>query len=180
MKIKSNRWFEEINNIKRTKKEKKMRKGILLTAILVTSVVVMASGPYLSIGSKSVKAGQDLAVGVTLRGGGEPVAALTADVAYDASALTPEGVETPVPGKVVQGAVVSPGVYRFTLYGGREPVPEGTVVVLRFTTAKDRCGEYGVTFPTAPSASTADAAPVSMEGQSGTITLIKCKRTAAA
>lgn len=155
-----------------------MRRLTLMLAALGACTALIAAGPSLSIGSGKVKAGGTLAVEVTLKGG-DAVTALTADVAYDPAALTPEGVETSVPGKVAQGTVVSPGVYRFTLYGGREPVPDGAVATLRFATLQDRCGTYAITFAAAPSASTADAMPLSIEGRPGSATLLKCRKSAA-
>ena len=156
-----------------------MRKTFMMAMVLLACVPILAEGPVLSLGSKTVDAGRAVNVEVVFHGG-TPVASLTTDVTYDASALTLEGVETSLPGKVAAGNLLSPGIYRLTIYGGEGTLSEGVVATLHFRAAVGACGTYLLNFASAgPSAASPGASPVSMAGKPGTIVVEGCRKRAA-
>jgi PKD repeat protein len=130
----------------------------------------------LAIGTVSGAAGTNSCVNLTLTNSGAPsITALTTDITYDSSKLTPTGVTTTVGGKVVGGNIVSPGTYRVTLYGGTGTVASGTVATVCFDSAAGQCGSFTLGHaPGTPTASDGSANPVAVTGTSGSLTTTGC------
>jgi hypothetical protein len=135
------------------------------------------SGATIAIGTVTGRAGTRVCVPVEVRyqGSANP-ASLAADLSYDASALTPAGVSTSVAGKGITGTVVSPGVYRVNLTGGKTVVPGGAIASVCFDAATAKCGTASVGFVAGSlSGSDGSGGVVPLEGASGSVTVTDCQ-----
>jgi hypothetical protein len=107
--------------------------------------------------------------------GAPRISALTGDITYDATKLTPSSVATSVIGKLAQGNVVSAGVYRVTIYGGTSAFSDGVAASLCFKSTTGQCGDFGLAFASGfPQASDASASSVPLAGTGGKITVSGC------
>jgi PKD repeat protein len=139
-----------------------------------------AAGRTFAIGTKSGTAGSNLCVDMTLDNGGAAavITAFTTDVTYDASKLTPTGVTTTAPGKLIGGNIVTAGTYRITLYGGTGTLSNGTVATVCFDTTAGQCATYPIAHAAgSPTASDAAANAVTVTGTPGSITAAGCGGT---
>jgi hypothetical protein len=145
-------------------------------ALTTTGCGGTAGTPILTIGTVSVSAGSAANVNLTLANNGTAViAALTTDITYNPSVLTPTGVTTAVAGKIAQGNIVSAGDYRITVYGGVNTIADGTVATVSFNTTTGQCGTYTLGNASGtPTASDASANPVAITGVAGALTTTGC------
>ena len=140
---------------------------------ILRSVCTAVPTATLAIGAAVGDLGANACVDLSLSYDGAPnIASLTTDITYDPSKLIPSGATTPVPGRVAQANVVSPGVYRVIVYGGASAMPAGTVASACFTVGgglqqgtTPLCHASGT-----PTASDANAGAVPMAGTCGSVT----------
>ena len=150
--------------------------GAATVALILTATAALAAVPTLTIGTVSVAAGSPVNVILTLVNNGTPViAALTTDITYDASSLTPTNVSTTVSGKIAQGSIVTSGTYRITVYGGVNTIADGTVATVSFNTTAGQCSTHTLGHASgSPTASDASANPVAITGVAGALTTTGC------
>jgi hypothetical protein len=144
--------------------------GVLAAALPAS--MTLAAPPTLTISHASVNAGTPANVVLTLANNGPAViAAITTDITYDTSKLTPSNVNTTVAGKTAQGNIIAGGTYRVTLYGGVTTFPGGVIATVTFNTAAGECATYPLSHADgSPSASDAAANPVPLVGAIGSVT----------
>ena len=153
------------------------RLSLLCACALLHSVAAAAATTTLTIGTTAATAGAPASVPLTLTNAGSPlVAAITTDITYDPASLAPDGVATPLAGKVAQGNVVAPGTYRVTVYGGIAPLADGVVARVSFATTAGTCETYALGHaPGAPTASDAVARAVAVTGLDGSVATAGCE-----